>query len=112
VSIARWNLKEAEDDSADATNRNQIEGCTELGNPATDGEARKPNGAQGSKSGAARTKGVCLTLGDLSVCLGNQTIVLVTVREGQGGVSRGHSSQREADEGPNPLQRGAVGDSR
>jgi hypothetical protein len=39
VSIVRWNLKEADDDNPDSTNRNRIEGRRDVGNPAMVGDA-------------------------------------------------------------------------
>ncbi|MFB3092678.1 MAG: hypothetical protein ACE1ZD_05690 [Dehalococcoidia bacterium] len=59
------------------------------------------------KSGGDRGKHVWLTLGGLPACPdGIGTTAAATVREGPGEVSRGHSSPRGRDEGPNLLLQG------
>ena len=47
MSAARRNLKEADDESADPTNRNRIEGLSDVGNRAMDRDAHTHPGVAG-----------------------------------------------------------------
>jgi hypothetical protein len=98
--------------NSDLTNRNRIEG-------QRSGVTRQWTGRPNSHPGAAGvnpagTEGKRHDLPwEVSVSVWvSQTTVLATGREGHREVSRGHSSQRRADEGPNPLRQGADEDTR
>jgi hypothetical protein len=62
------------------------------GDPASDGKAQQPYRHHGGKSGGARGKDQCLTLGDLFISPGDRSRGPETVPDKRGEVSRGHSS--------------------
>jgi hypothetical protein len=60
--------------------------------PAADGELQQPNGSHSGRSGGARGKDQCLTLGDLFLPSGNRSRGAETPPDTGREVSRGHSS--------------------
>jgi hypothetical protein len=96
--------------NSDPTNRNRIEGQR---SGVTRQWTRRPDSHPGAVGvNPAGTEGKRHGLPWEVSVWGSQTTVLATGREGHREVSTGHSSQRRADEGPNPLWQGADGDTR
>jgi hypothetical protein len=93
--------------NSDPTNRNRIEGQR---SGVTRQWTRRPDshpGTAGVNPAGAEGKRHDLPW-EVSVSVwASQTTVLATGWEGHREVSRGHSRQRRADEGPNPLRQGA-----
>jgi hypothetical protein len=98
--------------NSDLTNRNRIEGQRSGVTRQWTGRPNSHPGAAGVNPAGTEGKGHDLPW-EVSVAVwASQTTVLATGREGHREVSRGHSSQRRADEGLNPLWQGADGDTR
>ena len=68
VSVVKRNLKGADPETSDSTDKNRNRRPTCWGNPAMDGDARKSSDTRVGRSGERREQEFQLTLGGLSFC--------------------------------------------
>jgi hypothetical protein len=80
--------------NSEPTDRNRISGRRGGVTRQWTGTPESHSDTQVGRSGGRRGQESQLTLGGLSLCLGNQTTAVATRRDGTREVSRGHSSSR------------------